>query len=168
MDMITTRLAALAAAAALTLGVVATAGPAVASPRTPSGASSGGSSCASQIGYWSRHEGYWRLRALDLYTAHLLDLYTQAPPTVAQTQHLLKLSRASRQIPPPGCVVDNGYYWAIGRNVYAAYSDARQGQHRAAEGNVQAADRNEVALAGQVRTLFRFHGRFPSPPDAAR
>jgi hypothetical protein len=168
MDMITTRLAALAATAALALGAVATAGPALASPQVPSGSPSAGPSCSSQIRYWTHHQGYGRLRALDLYTAHLLDLYTQAPPTVAQTRHLLGLSRASRQIPPPGCLVDNGYYWVIGRDVYAAYSDARQGQSRAAEGDVQAADRNEVALAGQVHTLYRFHGRFPSPPDSAR
>lgn len=159
--MITTRLAALATAAALSLGTLAGAGTALASPKPAA------STCRSQISYWSAHQGYWRLRALDLYTAHLLDLYVKAPPTVAQTRHLLALARASRQIPPPACVVDNGYYWAIGRNVYAAYSDSRQRQDRAAEGDVQAADRNETALAGQVRSLYKFHGRFPSPPEAA-
>jgi hypothetical protein len=160
--MITTRLAALAATAALSVGTLASAGPALASSahRAPS--------CDRQLSYWSRHEGYWRLRALDLYTARLLDLYVQAPPTPAQTGHLLGLSRASRQIPPPACVVDNGYYWAIGRQAYAAYSDTRQHQAHAAEGDVQAADLAETALAGQIRNLYHFHGRFPAPPEAAR
>jgi hypothetical protein len=160
--MISTRIAALATAVAVSLGTLAGAGTALASskPAAPS--------CSSQLRHWSQHEGYWRLRALDLYTAHLLDLYVKAPPTVAQASHLLALSRASRQIPPPGCVVDGGYYWTIGRNVYAAYSDTQQNQGNAAEGDVQAADRNETALAGQVRNIYRFHGRFPSPPEAAR
>jgi hypothetical protein len=160
--MITTRLAALATAAALCMGTLASAGTALASSGPEA------ASCRSQISHWSQNEGYWRLRALDLYTAHLLDLYVKAPPTAAQASHLLALSRASRQIPPPACVVDNGYYWTIGRNVYAAYSDTEQNQSQAAEGDVQAADRNETALAGQIRNLFHFHGRFPSPPEAAR
>ena len=162
-----TRIAALAATAVMSFGALSLA-PLAGATAAQASAKSPVTSCRSQIRTWAHHSGYWRLRALDRYTAHLLDLYVKAPPTLAQSRHLLALSRASRQIPPPGCVVDNGYYWVIGRDVYAAYSDTVQHQHHAAEGDVQAADRNETALAGQIRSVYGYYGRFPSPPEIAR